>query len=497
MLLRAIPLAMLVAGVAFWTPASRALNEVTPDAVTVDGGRYYGPLVNGRLHGLGRVEWDDGTRYEGHFANGVISGKGRRQDSAGRLLDGEFKAGMLHGKGRLETPEGELYEGDFLDGRFHGEGRYRDPTGTVQEGTFYHGVFTGRGRMHSQEGWRYEGEVKDGRPHGRGVLHLANGDVFEGGFADGLYEGEGTLTYAVSAADGHGQDRGVWRAGVLDDPGRKLQSQQNAEAALYHQRALLDAALQSLEPRRADSINLYLLAIGGDGRQEVFRREVDFVAEQFTRHFGAKGHALSLVNSRNTVKTRPMATLTSIRASLNAIAARMDRERDVLFLFITSHGSREHQIALDQDAIQLPDLQAEELGRMVRETDIRWKVVVVSACYGGGVIDALKDDHTLIITAARYDRRSFGCADDYEFTYFGRAFFKEALPVSQSFEDAFLRAEKLVKEWELALLEAKGKSTSEGLSLPQMINPAPIQSYLRQWWAQVKPDRRTVGSLKQ
>ena len=32
------------------------------------------------------------------------------------------------------------------------------------------------------------------------------------------------------------------------------------------------------------------------------------------------------------------------------------------------------------------------------------------------------DDGTMVITAARHDRQSFGCADENEFTYFGRAY---------------------------------------------------------------------------
>ena len=43
----------------------------------------------------------------------------------------------------------------------------------------------------------------------------------------------------------------------------------------------------------------------------------------------------------------------------------------------------------------------------------------------------------MVITAARADRTSFGCADENDFTYFGRAFFNEALPASGSFFEAF------------------------------------------------------------
>ena len=58
---------------------------------------------------------------------------------------------------------------------------------------------------------------------------------------------------------------------------------------------------------------------------------------------------------------------------------------------------------------------------------IRWKVVVVNACYSGGFVDALRDDSTLVITSARADRTSFGCGADSDITYFGKAFLAEAL----------------------------------------------------------------------
>ena len=35
-----------------------------PDAVTPDGGNYFGPLVDGRMHGRGRLEYANGARYD-------------------------------------------------------------------------------------------------------------------------------------------------------------------------------------------------------------------------------------------------------------------------------------------------------------------------------------------------------------------------------------------------------------------------------------------------
>ncbi|HEV7392919.1 MAG TPA: C13 family peptidase [Burkholderiales bacterium] len=59
-------------------------------------------------------------------------------------------------------------------------------------------------------------------------------------------------------------------------------------------------------------------------------------------------------------------------------------------------------------------LSASELGKLLKESGIRHKVVVISACYSGGFIDAVRSDHTLVITAARHDRTSFGCSDENE-----------------------------------------------------------------------------------
>ena len=198
---------------------------------------------------------------------------------------------------------------------------------------------------------------------------------------------------------------------------------------------------------------------------------------QFAERFGTAKRSIALINSRSTVATAPMATATSIREALAAIAARMDRQQDILFLFVTSHGSREHELVLDQNGMDLPHLPAAALGRLLRESGIRWKVVVISACYSGGFLDPLKDDGTLVITAARHDRQSFGCADENEFTYFGRAYFKEALPRASSFQDAFRKAEAIVKGME----PAGGEH-----SLPQMHSAEPIERQLERWWAQRK-----------
>jgi hypothetical protein len=495
----------LLAGTALAQPAAPR-----PDALTPDGARYYGPLRNGKLHGEGKLTWANGTIYEGGFADGLMAGRGKVRWANGQAYEGEFRDGMMDGRGRMTTPDGAVYEGEFkrsffegqgeivypdgrkyagefVLGKMQGRGRFTDAGGNVYEGSFVNGQLDGKGTLRGPQGNRYSGDFKQWRFHGQGELRLASGDVYRGGFADGNYDGQGTLTFAKPRPDGTTQQSGLWRYGMLESEQREQRrlAAANVETALYNQRALLAQAIGALGPREPGRINLFLLAVGGDGSQEVFRREVEFVRGHFAERFGTANRSLALINSRTTAGSAPMATGTSIREALAAIAARMDREQDILFVFLTSHGSRQHELVLNQNGMELADLPAAELGRLLRESGIRWKVVVISACYSGGFLDPLKDDGTMVITAARHDRQSFGCADENEFTYFGRAYFKEALPQASSFQDAFRKAEVLVQEMEVRELKAPaGTPSDERHSLPQISSAPAIEQQLQRWWNQ-------------
>jgi Peptidase C13 family len=88
----------------------------------------------------------------------------------------------------------------------------------------------------------------------------------------------------------------------------------------------------------------------------------------------------------------------------------------------------------------LRDLSGADLADALRASGIKWKVIVISACHAGAFIDALRDDNSIILAAAAADRTSFGCSDDRDLTYFGEAFYRDALPRSATLQDAFSRA---------------------------------------------------------
>lgn len=472
-----------------------------------DGGVYEGMFKDGHYHGRGKyherehsyegnfllsqyhgsgveITKERGT-YRGSFKQGRYSGMGRYQSVDGDIFEGNFFDGEFTGAGTLKRKDGSTHVGRFIKWRSDGAGVYADASGRSYEGNFTDGIPVGKIVIRNKEGMRYEGQSKDWRMHGKGELRTAEGDTYKGSFAHDLYDGQGTLTYAKPRPDGTTTESGIWRFGRLYAAEENAKRQ--LEAAVYNQRPLLDAAFAGLAPRAPDKINMYQLLIAGDGSQEVFRREVEFVRDQFARQFGAKHRSIALINSRNTLDKVPMATITSIGESLHAIAARMDKDRDILFLFLTSHGSQTHEFSLTQSKMQLRDLSAKALGELMKKSGIRHKVVVISACYGGGFIDAIKDDTTLVITAARHDRKSFGCADENDFTDFGRAFFKDALPKSSSFQDAFRSAEKSIKAQEEKSFAESGRAKTQAVaeySYPQIASTPAIERHLREWWSQ-------------
>jgi hypothetical protein len=104
---------------------------------------------------------------------------------------------------------------------------------------------------------------------------------------------------------------------------------------------------------------------------------------------------------------------------------------------LSSHGSQNGLIAVSNTGMPELGLGAGMLSRFLREAGIRWKVIVVSACFSGAFVEPLADEHTVVITAAAKDRASFGCSDERHLSYFGEAFYRDALPVAHTLRAAF------------------------------------------------------------
>lgn len=406
------------------------------------GVSYRGGFKEDKYSGEGHIELDDGSQYQGWFAQGKPNGEGTRSDAAGNQFSGTFVDGLLEGHGTFSNADGDQYIGNFHLNQLNGRGRYENAAGDVWIGTFKEGVLSGKGEMFASDGSHYKGEFADWRFSGKGWLALADGSVYSGTFENDTYQGQGTLTLK----DGSSQS-GLWLNDqrIRDAQGHLLPDP--LEVGLLNQGQLLDQALAAV-PSSTAAIELYSLVLAGDGKQSVFMREADYVTGMLASRFGAIGQ-VTLANHRDHLADRLMASRETLSRSVQTLAARSGPE-DLVFIYLTSHGTSEHELVLDQPRLQLGDLPADELAAVLAPLKGRNKVVVISACYSGGFIPALRDEKTLVMTASRADRVSFGCSEEADFTYFGDALFAQALNQTDDLQQAFELASRHVAEREIA-----------------------------------------------
>jgi hypothetical protein len=169
----------------------------------------------------------------------------------------------------------------------------------------------------------------------------------------------------------------------------------------------------------------------------VFAQEIGLASRVLGERYDIGGRKISLINDQRNLERAPLATLSGLKYALQGLASRMNLDRDVLFLAISSHGAEDASIVVSNSNLPLEDLTDEDLADALDESGIKWRVIVISACYAGGFIEPLRDPQTIVITAAAADRTSFGCSNDRDLTYFGEAFYRDALPAARSMRAAF------------------------------------------------------------
>jgi hypothetical protein len=224
-----------------------------------------------------------------------------------------------------------------------------------------------------------------------------------------------------------------------------------ADERLFHaQGQLIERALAAVQAGRAGLPELYFVGFAPDASQDVFVREMRFVKRLFDERFGAAGRSIALASSYDALEEFPIASVTNLERVLKRIGEAMNAEEDLLFLFVSAHGDRDYRLSASQPPLALTPLTPTALARLLHHSGVKWRVIVVSACYSGGYIEPLRDANTVVITAAAPDRSSFGCEAGRDFTYFGQAFFRDALARTRSFTMAFEIARQIVAKQEAA-----------------------------------------------
>ena len=265
----------------------------------------------------------------------------------------------------------------------------------------------------------------------------------------------------------------LWRE--VEETAEAPQEQQLflTQAMIERQSATLPARSRALLPQRPGVADVYTLVFAPYEGQEVFRRESAMVADVMGRRYDAAGRGLQLINHRDTMGELPWATPLNLRRAISALAARMDRDEDLLFVYLTSHGARDGELAAEFWPMAVDPVRPEQLRAWLDEAGIRHRVIAISACYSGNWIGPLSNDDTLVMTAADAEHTSYGCGTRSELTFFGRAMFDEQIRKhTLDFAQAHAAARKVIAERE------KEAGKDDGYSNPQIKVGARIAAYL-------------------
>ena len=288
-----------------------------------------------------------------------------------------------------------------------------------------------------------------------------------------------------------------WYSKIDFTPQRTLAS----EKVLNEQANILAATLTDLKPQRKGIADVYFVAYAPDATEDVFMRELAVIQPMMDQRFDTRGRSVRLQNHASTLSVFPVATKTNLEKTLQHLGKVMDPAEDILVLYLTSHGSKRFDLVPNFPPMELEPITPESLKKMLDVAGIRFRVVAVSACYSGGYIDPLSGNDSLVMTASAKDRTSFGCGNESDFTYFGKAVFDEQLRKTYSFEEAFAKALPVLKEREAKVSDVLSNpqiSIGTGIKIKllelQTRLAMPLAGVLAPEVAQVAPQANTSGT---
>ena len=222
----------------------------------------------------------------------------------------------------------------------------------------------------------------------------------------------------------------------------------NAERVFDAQHGLIEQEKSLLKRQRPGRTDVYFVGFGSYSLEDVFMKEVRTIRTLFDTRFDSAGRSVALINNPATIDDTAIASATNLAKVLQHVGGLMDKNEDVLVLYLTSHGSKRHHLSVSFWPLSLNSINPDTLKEALDASGIRWKVVIISACYSGGFIEKLRDDYTLVMTSSDAQRESFGCGAGSDFTYFGQALLDVELRRTFSFVDAFGAAERSIVERE-------------------------------------------------
>jgi hypothetical protein len=247
----------------------------------------------------------------------------------------------------------------------------------------------------------------------------------------------------------------IWFANALfpnaawwidDAPDQSVSGGMNAgnEAVLATQAFVLNHALDALAEERPERSDLYFVGFAPYGRDDAYRKGVEAAQKIMDARWDTMNRSVLLLNSPQTLISAPFATVTNLRETLNEIGSIIDPDDDVVMVYLAGRSGPDHRLDAAQPPLSLVELSPSGLKQLLADAGIKWRIIVVSACYAGGYIEPLRDEYTMIVTSSQSDRQSFGCGERTDAAFFGDAFFAQGVAKGDSLEAAFAGARERV-----------------------------------------------------
>jgi hypothetical protein len=201
----------------------------------------------------------------------------------------------------------------------------------------------------------------------------------------------------------------------------------------------MQTALAKLQPQRPGLVDAYVVVAALDA-DPVFNREAREAGRVLARRFDARGRTLVLAHDEGADKADAEASPAVLAQALDAVAAKMDRDEDVLVLYTTSHGSPDAGLNFRDPVAGSAVIAPSQLAAILDHAGARNRLLILQACFSGQFVHALRNATTIVVTAAAEDRSSFGCQAGNDWTFFGDALinhaFRQPLPLDVQLQRA-------------------------------------------------------------
>jgi hypothetical protein len=384
--------------------------------VGIDESVYQGQFSKGKRQGLGTLTWKDGSSFEGQFDNDTPK-SGTLTAPLKHTYTGEFKNSVFDGQGEILYENGNYYVGEFKYGQLQGQGILTTPQGDVYSGQFKQNALTGNAEITYSDGSIYVGTTQKWRFHGKGKFTNIDGSIKEG----------------------------LWKNGQLS---RDLINQYRAnEKTMYLQSKRLASELTALKTSEKNDREYYFLGLAASAQNTVFYDELNIISNTLIEKNIPRDQQILLANHKPNPTEMPLVTRYSMRQALNTLSKKM-QDDDFLIIYLSSHGGRNHSLQLSQPEFPVYSVDKNEMVNILNEFDISPNLVIISACFSGGFIEPLSTNNRAVFTASSATTSSFGCSDDTDMTWFGRALFETNIGKMNNLDAWITGAKDTIQSWE-------------------------------------------------